>query len=70
MTNDPRSQALLRLMRERPNGLELVMQRYQQLTGRFPDVQLTPRQIIEAIVQLESPHDRPPDTPVEPPADA
>jgi hypothetical protein len=54
--DEDRRQELLRLMQQ-PNGLEKVMQRYEALKGQFPPADLSPRQIIDAIVAAEGKHD-------------
>jgi hypothetical protein len=51
--NEQRRKELSRLMIEQPNGLELVMRRYQEVTGAFPPPDLTPREIIEEILKRE-----------------
>ena len=54
MLIEQRRRELARLMLEKVNGLELIMARYTELKGHFPSVDLTPRQIIDAIAQHES----------------
>jgi hypothetical protein len=50
--DEDRRTELLRLLQQ-PNGLEKVMKTYEALTGRFPSADLSPRQIIDAIVEAE-----------------
>jgi hypothetical protein len=54
MPNEERRKELSRSMLEKLNGLELIMQRYQELTGMFPSPNLSPRQIIDTILECET----------------
>jgi hypothetical protein len=54
MPLEERRKELARLMLEKPTGLEEIMRRYQELTGMFPPAELSPRQIIDVIVERES----------------
>jgi hypothetical protein len=40
-------------MLEKPTGLDEILRRYQQLTGIFPPTRLSPRQIIDVIIERE-----------------
>jgi hypothetical protein len=51
--DEERRKELLRLL-TMPNGLEQVMKRYEQLLGHFPPAELSPRQIIDAILAAEN----------------
>jgi hypothetical protein len=53
MPNEERRKELSRSMLEKPTGLEELMRRYQELTGVFPSHNLSPREIIDAIVERE-----------------
>jgi hypothetical protein len=53
MPLEERRKELARLMLEKPTGLEEIMRRYQELTGMFPSSNLSPREIIDAIVERE-----------------
>lgn len=54
MPNEERRKELSRQMMQEANGLELVMKRYEELTGYFPFAEMSPRQIIDAIVEREA----------------
>jgi hypothetical protein len=53
MPNEERRKELSRSMLEKPTGLEEIMRRYQQLTGIFPSPNLSPREIIDIILERE-----------------
>lgn len=54
MPIEERRKELSRQMLYEANGLELVMKRYQELNGYFPRAEMSPRQIIDAIVEREA----------------
>jgi hypothetical protein len=57
MLIEERRTQLSRLMLGQPDGLAVIMARYSELAGRFPSQELSPRQIIAAILAREyAPH--------------